>query len=330
MKTIALPLALLLGIIAAHAGPFTPQTYAVASLEQTWHDASRDRDVPVKIYYPARDGAPAPGVFPVIVFSHGLGGTREGYRYLGEGWAEHGYVSVHVQHLGSDDGAYKHTLRPLRKLARAFLDPKNQRNRPLDIRFAIDRLTALQTDPTFPLHGHLELSEIGVAGHSFGAYTAMAIAGQAYEPGSGDSISMYDPRVKAVIAMSTPVPQAKRAQETFAAVKVPVFHMTGTEDAVTGREGTPAVDRRIPYDRTTHATAYLLVLKGGDHMVFSGRARHRAKPTDALFHAIILKASDAYWDAYLKHDATALAWLEYGGFEAYLGASGTFEQKHPE
>lgn len=329
MKTIVLLLPLLLGLVSIRAAAATSQPYAVGSLEQTWHDASRDRDVPVKIYYPTRDGAPAAGEFPVIVFSHGLGGTREGYAYLGEAWAAHGYVSVHVQHLGSDDSAYKHTLRPLRKLARAFLNPENQRNRPLDIRFAIDRLTALQTDPSFPLHGHLQLSEIGVAGHSFGAYTAMAIAGQAYEPGSGDGISMYDPRVKAVIAMSTPVPKEKRAQETFAAVKVPVFHMTGTDDAVTGREGTPAVDRRIPYDRTTHATAYLIIFKGGDHMVFSGRGRRRAKPTDARFHAIIIKASDAYWDAYLKHDPVQLAWLEYGGLESYLGSNGTFEQKHP-
>ena len=39
----------------------------------------------------------------MIVFSHGLGGTRDGYEYLGRHWASYGYVSVHLQHKGSDD-----------------------------------------------------------------------------------------------------------------------------------------------------------------------------------------------------------------------------------
>ena len=77
----------------AKAGPFAVET---ASFD--WTDAARNREVPVKIYYP-KDGA---GTCPLIVFSHGLGGSREGYEYLGRHWASHGYVSVHVQHKGSD------------------------------------------------------------------------------------------------------------------------------------------------------------------------------------------------------------------------------------
>ena len=40
---------------------------------------------------------------PVVLFSHGLGGSREGYGYLGSYWAAHGYVAVHLQHIGSDE-----------------------------------------------------------------------------------------------------------------------------------------------------------------------------------------------------------------------------------
>ena len=54
--------------------------------------------MPVKIYYPVDLSEPA----PAVIVSHGLGGSREGYAYLGRHLASHGYVVVHVTHLGSD------------------------------------------------------------------------------------------------------------------------------------------------------------------------------------------------------------------------------------
>jgi predicted dienelactone hydrolase len=75
----AILLALLLASAAASAyQPPTP-SLPVASIRYTWHDTARDRDVPVKIYYPATGAGP----FPIIIFSHGLGGNREGYEYHG-------------------------------------------------------------------------------------------------------------------------------------------------------------------------------------------------------------------------------------------------------
>src|SRR5271170_3301939 len=81
----------------------TAERYSVEVLRYEWFDASRNRKVPVKIYYPNTSD----GVFPVIIFSHGLGGSREGYEYLGRHWAACGYVSVHVQHLGSDNRVWQ-------------------------------------------------------------------------------------------------------------------------------------------------------------------------------------------------------------------------------
>ena len=69
------------------AGP-----YQVAELMLDWHDDARDRDVPAKAYYPEGDIPPC----PLIIFSHGLGGTREGYEYLGRHWASHGYISTSI------------------------------------------------------------------------------------------------------------------------------------------------------------------------------------------------------------------------------------------
>ena len=64
----------------------------------TVHDASRNRDIPVRLYLPASE-KPA----PIVLFSHELGGSRAGSEFLGEQWAARGYLAVFVQHPGSDD-----------------------------------------------------------------------------------------------------------------------------------------------------------------------------------------------------------------------------------
>src|SRR6185312_3358699 len=124
----------------AKPGPFT-----VGTIEQTWHDTARNRDVPVKIYFPKSANADTPGKFPLIIFSHGLGGSRDGYAYLGEHWASCGYIVVHPQHHGSDKEVTR-GFRPLKALREAAANPTNAINRPLDISFVIDRLTALNSD----------------------------------------------------------------------------------------------------------------------------------------------------------------------------------------
>jgi Platelet-activating factor acetylhydrolase, isoform II len=42
----------------------------------------------------------------LIAFSHGIGGSRRDYSYLGRHWASKGYASLHVQHVGSDNALW--------------------------------------------------------------------------------------------------------------------------------------------------------------------------------------------------------------------------------
>src|SRR5439155_6559666 len=110
----------------------------IETIKLDWKDAKRDRDVPVLIYAP-RSGA---GPFPVIVFSHGLGGSRDGYAYLGRHWASHGYVSVHLQHLGSDNAVWEgaQPSEIMQRLRDSAMNLENAANRPKDVSFAIDEL----------------------------------------------------------------------------------------------------------------------------------------------------------------------------------------------
>ena len=63
--------------------------------------------MPYLIRYPAG----VTGAVPVVVFSHGLGGSRRGAVYYAEHLASHGYVVVMVQHPGSDASIWR-TIRP--------------------------------------------------------------------------------------------------------------------------------------------------------------------------------------------------------------------------
>ncbi len=65
-------------------------------------DTGRQRQIPILVYLPSGTNAA-----PVVLFSHGLGGNRQGSRYLGEHWAERGYAAVFLQHPGSDDSVWK-------------------------------------------------------------------------------------------------------------------------------------------------------------------------------------------------------------------------------
>lgn len=295
---------------------------AVAFVRCNWHDAARDRDVPAKIYYPAKGKGP----FPVIIFSHGLGGSMEGYEYLGRYWAGCGYVSVHLQHAGSDDAVWRDAgglLEAAEAFRKSVADPRNAINRAKDVSFAIGELTKLNKAGDFVLRGKLDLSEIGISGHSFGGWTTTAIAGENFGP---DKPTLGDPRVKAAVSMSAPAPEQAYREHAFDTVKMPVFYMTGTKDNSPIGE-TTAAERRIPFDETNHAETCLVIFKDADHMVFSGHLMPRA--SDADYQALICAGSVAFWDAYLRGNAAAKDWLYNGGFTNLLGAMGTFEKKTP-
>ena len=298
-------------------------TLEVQVVRAEWRDAKRDRNVPVKIYFPQIGAGP----FPVIIFSHGLGGTREGYEYLGRYWAAHGYVSVHLQHAGSDAAVWQDKpvaeLKSSLRQSAAKLD--NATNRPLDVSFAIDQLEKWNRDDS-PLKNKLDLARLGVAGHSFGAFTTLAVAGQVFVAPGDREISYGDPRVRAAIAMSAPVPARKELfDRAFGKIKIPVLHMTGTEDYSPIGETRPA-ERRVPFDHIRGADQFLLTLTGGDHSVFAGVSRTQPAAKEKQFKELICESSTTFWDAYLKDNAKAKAWLT-NDFKTVLAADGTFEIK---
>ena len=293
-----------------------------------WTDGARaNRVIPYKLYVPENTS----GAHPIVIFSHGLGGNREGAAYLLRFLAEHGYVAVAVQHPGSDTPAVfgnpeeggTFSQSRLEEGVRNAITPGVAADRFRDIPFAIDQLTAMNASDA-KLRGRLDLNRIGMSGHSYGAATTLALAGQTFGPGG--RLTFADMRIKAALAMSPNKPRQGDPREQFATVHMPTFHMTGTKDENPLDDNDPVENRQVPYRSITAADKYLIVFTGGDHMIFSGRSFFGApRPADARYHTWIQKASLAYWDAYLRDDKTAKAYLTGGKFAQDLGEIGTFE-----
>jgi predicted dienelactone hydrolase len=322
---------LVLGVLAgvARAEPYKaePGPYKVQTVQQDWTDAARaGRVVPVLIYLPTDAAGPR----PVVLFSHGLGGSRNAAPYLGQHLASHGYVAVHMQHPGSDVEVLRQEgLEALKAAATG----KQYLARAADVKFVIDELVRRNESDT-ALKGRLDTEKIAMSGHSFGAATTLGVCGQQWEL-TGRQGSVADPRVKCGLVLSGQPPERLRndpaaLDRAYAAMKVPMFHLTGTKDdspigAIT------AADRRKPFDHTKAADQYLLILENADHMVFGGNAGRRrpATPNDERVQAIVKQCAAAFLDAYLLGDEKAKAWLTDAskGLKAELVAGDTYERK---
>jgi predicted dienelactone hydrolase len=174
-----------------------------------------------------------------------------------------------------------------------------------------------------------------MAGHSFGAYTTLAVAGETFTSTRGTKLSWPDRRVKAAIAMcESPPRNTTDFDAAFANVSIPILHMTGTLDDGFVAKSTLA-DHRVPFDHIPPvADQFLIVLQGGDHLVFSGRSQASGPMVgpgnpamDPTFQLLIQQSTTAFWDAYLKSDENAKSWLRTGGCKTMLGQNGTLEIK---
>ena len=270
-------------------------------------DQSRNRKIPIKIYYP--DSA---GPFPVILYSHGLGGSRDNKKYLGNYWASHGYVGIFMTHFGSDSSLIDRTktrreiFQALRKAARS---PKAQMDRPQDVTSVINALAGIEKMAP-QLKGKLEPTRIGVSGHSYGAYTTLASAGAwAGIAREKSNIIVLDKRPAAFLAMSPRAVQPNRdPQKVFGKITRPMMTMTGSNDTSPITKGMTGKDRLQPFLNMPPGDKYSLWMEDAYHWTFGdGRSNRTPKPEH---HRFIKICSLAFWDAYLKNSEEARRFLK--------------------
>ena len=244
---------------------------------RTLTDVSRIRSFPVDIYLPTTTKPR-----PVIVISHGLGSDRTSFAYLAEFLASHGFVVAVPEHPGSNAQQLQALLGGV---ANEVTEPREFVDRPLDVKYILDRLEFLtNSDPEYK--GRFNMEQVGVIGQSFGGYTVLGLAGaqinfpqlQKNCPVDQNTLNvslllqcqalglpkfdykLSDPRIKAAIAIN-PVDSSVYGQQGLSKINIPMMIVAGTADTVA-----PAYPEQIvPFTWLTNENKYLVLMNGGTH-----------------------------------------------------------------
>lgn len=291
-----------LAALAALSGlPGLPERPALAAAvcDGIIRDPARSRDIPVRVRLP--DGAASRA--PVILFSHGLGGSVDAGTLYAQDWAKAGFLVVHVQHPGSDQSVWKGQAGGIGRL-KAAAGGEQLKARVADMGRVADAVAAAERVGSCDL-GRGDSGRIGAAGHSFGAHTVLALAGQRFGPLGP---SGRNPRIRAVAALS-PMPPGSdpaTAPQAFGAIAIPVLTATGSADGsplAAGKSLEQVVAARaavfpaLPPSRSGKAHVGLW-LDGATHADFGGNARGR-RASDPHVVAVTTAATTAFFRAHL-------------------------------
>jgi predicted dienelactone hydrolase len=271
------------------------------------HDAKRDKSLHVRVFYPNE-----PGPYPVIVFSHGAGGSQSCCEALTRHWATYGYVTLQPTHEDSTlqrRNAGEEDINFLKAVHDALKKPALWQSRPQDISFVLDSLPTLQKRIR-PLAGKIDAEHIGVGGHSMGAFTADAIAGALVDLPGHPATNFSDARVKAVLLLSPQGPgEFGLTDHSWDRLAIPLLSMTGSLDLGAGNQGPDW--KKIPFERSQPGGKYHVFIQGANHMSFitAKALLGRAAQGDSIL-GYTNCASLAFWDVYLKADPAARNYLQ--------------------
>jgi hypothetical protein len=273
----------------------TATTMCVAA----WRDAVRNRVVPVRIYLPA-----VPARVPLVIWSPGMGATNAGGSVWAHAWAAAGLAVITVQHPGSDDVAF--APGPNRAERRLFATSGvHMIERAGDIGFVMDELARRPREGACDL-ARIDQDRIGVAGHSLGAWTVQALAGQRF----GGERGQIDRRPRAFIGLSGSQLEPGDPAAIFGGIGRPYLVISGTrdggnDDAVARRT---AIWRGLPAD----GRKYMALFGEATHMMFAGN-RPATTPLGQRVESDVIRLSIAFWRRWLLEEPAADAGLANPG-----------------
>ena len=227
---------------AQHAGQdLTPETQDVFMIPA--------QDMPRK-QMAVRDAAVHPGTYPLIIFSHHSSGHRRSATFLCTHLASHGYVVAALDH--------SEVLAPeLRAQQGETAEQKLVRwnaviaSRVPDALFLLNHMLS----SAWTSEAVLDAARIGIAGHSFGGWTALAA-------------NDVERRIRAVVALapggaSNPRPGILPGKLAFNWGRdVPTLYLVAENDVALPLAGMFEIFERTP------ASKQMVILRRADHMHF--------------------------------------------------------------
>lgn len=241
-------------------------------------DATRNRPLEVTVWYPTAPGvsgtparyallpttytdsevavADAPIVaedkLPLLIYSHGSGGLNFISAFITEHLASQGFVVIAANHTGNT---------AIDNFVNAMVSQdQNDMNRPADITAEIDGILARNADSADPLHNKIDPDRIGLFGHSYGGYTALATVG-GHTTSLGSTVP--DKRIKAVVGLAPYTTRLTPAE--LAAVDVPTMMLVGTKDITTPA----ATNAEVAYQSISGRPLVLVEMTDAAHQSFT-------------------------------------------------------------
>jgi predicted dienelactone hydrolase len=300
--------------------PFVSGRFTVAERNMQAFDAVRNRSFPCDMWRPTE----RVGVFPIILLSHSSGGRGpRDYTFLTNHLASHGYIVAGLCHseLVVPELAHRAGDTPEQRATRAEAAIAS---RVPDIRVLLDHVLS---------EARLEPAPVGIVGHSFGGWTALA---------SPDVLH----HIRAVVALapagsSNPRPGILPAKLAFKWGRdVPTLVLVADNDVCLPLDGMYELFDRIP------ASKRMVVLRHADHMHFMDNVAQlheavRTSPpwipeldylqremrpiaelcTGEQSHSFVRGLTVAHFDAVLKQDHEAQQFLA-GDIQAELASRG--------
>lgn len=283
------PLALVLLAAAASAAPGWRD--AKGKFEVAVTETVRVGTFDVRVTCPRGDER-----WPVIVFSHGLYGSKDGYEPLARFWASHGYAVIQPTHPDSIKGGF----RGQREAMQAWDERPKQVSQAIDALAAIGEKAKAKLDP----------ERIGVGGHSFGAHTSMLVGGAIVYLGRR---SFRDARAKCTLLISPQGVGGLFREDSWKDYPVPALVITGSLDTSPINDTKPE-DRLAPFRLGPGGRMHLVWIEGAHHGFggISGARFAGAGPEDEGQVWVVQQASLAFFDAFVKGDEAAAKWLREG------------------
>ncbi|MEU8083613.1 chlorophyllase [Micromonospora sp. NPDC049101] len=198
------------------------------------------RALPTTLWYPAagesggaarRSATAAEGRFPVVMFSHGLGGRPDDYATLLTRWAAAGFVVAAPTFPHTSSGGDNNVLDVL--------------NQPADVSYALDQVLALDGTAGDSLRGRVDGERVAAAGHSAGGVTTIGLF-----------TASRDKRLDAGVVFAG---TALGVGTAFAGASAPQLFVHGELDEVVDYAAGKAAYDKVPWPKA------MLSLPRGDH-----------------------------------------------------------------
>ena len=168
------------------------------------------------------------GQFPLVIISHGNGGSHLVYRTISTHLAKNGYIVAMLEHYGNN-----------RNNNQLENTNENLINRPRHVSLIIDELLSINR-----FGKSISVNNIAVLGHSMGGYTALVLAGGLPRTREGEKIEVSsDPRVKAIVLLA---PGTGWFMNSLQNVTIPILMLIAEHDQITPRWNAEIVLNNVP------------------------------------------------------------------------------------